>query len=193
MKALIWWAIIVAVYFLLLVAHGFYLEKIAKKITPSYLQYDDYFSSLQSERDRESLLLNDLVVGVYSEQTLNLIDTYKKHHGHKDGQLSDKEIIKFFIDQCKKNQQQSFENLTLHWTRMRDILSKAWFVSSSDIASPLQLLLEKSESTPFTMHDFSEMGQFQQPDYSSSLRWELQMLFDEGRIPKAKNYTGLTQ
>ncbi len=171
-------------------AHGYYVARIAKRLVQPYLEYDGWFSSLQTDRKFEESLIAELVSGVYSPRTLQNIETYKTSFGRRDKTLSDAGIIKFFIDQRRESQLRSLEYLTNRWTMMRDVLSKAKFVSHADVINDLHQLLIKSESIEFTMHDFSDWGKHEQPDYSSSLRWELRMLFDEGRIPKEKIYSG---
>jgi hypothetical protein len=189
-NTLIWLTIIGLSYVCLLLAHGYYVARIAKRLVQPYLEYDGWFSVLQSDRKFEETLIAELVSGMYSPRTLQDIETYKTSFGRRDSALSDTGIIKFFIDQRRESQLRSLEYLTNRWTIMRDVLSKAKFVSHSDVINDLHQLLIKSGSIEFTMHDFSDWGKHEQPDYSSSLRWELRMLFDEGRIPKEKIYSG---
>ena len=174
----------------LLLAHGYYVERVAKRLVQSYLEYDLWFSALQSGRKIEESLIADLVSGMYSPRTLQSIENYKTSFWRREKILSDVGIIGLLIDQSRESQLNSLNSLTNHWTIMRDVLPRAKFVSHSDIINKLHKLIIKSESIEFTMHDFSDWGKHEQPDYSSSLRWELRMLFDEGRIPKEKIYSG---
>jgi hypothetical protein len=187
MSWIIWIIVLVVAYGLFLFAMDRSESKIARELLPTYLNYDSSFSIAQSHRERLLKLVNEIIEGQYSFETRQWIELYKSRERYNS--LSDVSIVGMMIERCNQDEATSRKALIIHFSKMRKIYLAPFLVDKSSILSKLSELIEKSERQAFTIHNYGDWGQFEQPDESSSLRWELQMLLEEGQIPREKNYS----
>jgi hypothetical protein len=188
MSWIIWIIVLVVAYGLFISAMVRYESKIAKELLPIYLNYDSSFSIAQSHREQLLKLVNETIEGQYSLETRHEINRWKSHERYSS--FNDETIVQKMIEQFNQWEQTSRKSLVMHFSRMRAIYLRPALAEKSSVLSQLKILIEKSERQAFTIHNYGDWGKFEQPDESSSLRWELQMLFEEGQIPREKNYSG---
>lgn len=188
MSWIIWIAVLVIAFCLFLFTTDRYESKIAKQLLPIYLNYDSSFSIAQSHREQLLKLVNEIIEGQYSFETRQWIELYKSRERYSS--LSDVSIVGMMIERCNQDEATSRKALIIHFSKMRKIYLAPFLVDKSSILSKLSDLIEKSERQAFTIHNYGDWGQFEQPDESSSLCWELRMLLEDGEIPREKIYLG---
>jgi len=202
MTSLIWLAVLAVAGGCLISFLEFYAKTIAVKMVSVYLEYDSAFYSRQKSIEAEASLIEDLVRGEYGPAAINYINRFKINatNYEKFGSdymkrlfpgypYNDADIIHHGIKNLKETQNQHLRNLIESWMKMIKISSKARIVNQLTVISHLESLLIENEKVSFTMTAYDQFGQLiDQPSVAASLRWELEMLFKERRIPLKKNY-----
>lgn len=203
MTSIIWLAVLVVAGGCLVFVLDFYAKTLATKMVPLYLEYDSAYYLMQQSLEEEASLVEELICGEYSQKTILYIEEFKKHYDERLKSFgldymekyfpgypySDADAIRHCISMHKSVQGQQIKYLTESWTKMITLSCKAWIVEQSTVIGKLESLLIESEKISFTMPAYDGPRLLaDQPSAASSLRWELKMLFEEGRIPLKKTY-----
>ena len=190
LQLLIWVAGFVVLYVSFHLVHGRYVTSVIKKLAPLYLSYDSSYHQWQKNRNNGLAILTHIETGASSPDSLKVIEKYRSDVFNSYKNCTDSQILAHYSKKMFSGEQGDLREIFRYFSKMHEIVDKSPFFDITNFWNLIELSDEISAGAhyEFTIHDYSEWGAHEKPDFGRSLRWELEMLFVNGYIPREKNY-----
>ena len=183
-------SILVVLFVAFHLIHGSYVTGVVKKLAPLYRSYDKSYYQWQRNRLDGLEALSDIEKGANSPHSLRVIEKYRSNVLNSYQNWTDSQILAHYSKKIFSGEQDDVREIFRHVSKMQRVASRALFMDFKNYANLLELSskIRAEAHREFTIHDYSEWGAHEQPDFGRSLRWELEMIFVNGYIPREKNY-----
>lgn len=164
-------------------------RNVIKQIAFWYRHYNNAFEIMQRFNNSQKSLVAEISSGSYSHSSQHVIARYRKDVLARFSSWTDSQILEDEFKREEARRKDMVRELIRCYSKMREIGFKSRFFDPVNHLLEIANEIESGDHDQFTIHNYSDWGNnYEQPDFSSSLRWELEMIFVKGQIPREKIY-----
>ncbi len=189
MESLIQVLLLVIVLIACFFVHLKHQTKVVKQIAFWYHHYNNAFEIMQRFNNSQKSLVAEISSGSYGHSSQHVIARYREDVLARFSSWTDSQILEDEFKREEARRKDMVRELIRCYSKMREIGFKSRFFDPANHLLEIANEIESGDHDQFTIHNYSDWGNnYEQPDFSSSLRWELEMIFVKGHIPREKNY-----